>query len=135
MITSLDGYSAIVEARKAEKERKPGLILTPQQQEARRKRQSRIDRTVVMIVNIAKSLEQVSQRVVYRRLIEKEELGETHDERLDVFLKAWAIAANTAKRQYISNLYEECSPMTRTRGRKPRPARRPTRQRARYRAA
>lgn len=104
MITSLDGYSAIVAARRAEKSAKPHFTLTPDQTRDREIDRTRLNIVVRMIVDIARPLRLVSKRSVRKRVIEDARLGQTHDEREAMFERAWRRAAATSVRMYIDDI-------------------------------
>lgn len=104
MITSLEGYPAIVAARKAEKDRKPCFTLSPEQEKAREIDRSHLNIVVRMIVDIARPHRVVSKKSIRRRLIENPQLGQTHDDREAMFERAWTKAAATTRRMYVDDI-------------------------------
>lgn len=104
MITSLDEYSAIAAARRAEKSAKPHFTLTPEQTRDREIDRTRLHIVVRMIVNIARPMPLVSKRLVRKRVIENTRLGQTPEEREAMFERAWRRAADTSARMYIDDI-------------------------------
>lgn len=104
MITSLEGYPAIVAAMKAEKSRKPCFTLSLEQEKAREIDRSHLNIVVRMIVDIARPHRVVSKRSVRRQVIENPQLGQTHEERVHMFERAWMQAADTTHRMYIDDI-------------------------------
>lgn len=130
MITSLEGYPAIVAARKAEKDRKPCFALSPEQEKAREIDRSHLNIVVRMIVDIARHdhvNRLVSKRSVRRQLITNPKLGQTHDDREAMFERAWAKAASTPHRMYIDDVDDPDRFSSLRRDNKPRTARRSAR--------